>query len=86
MSFRYSRFISYAGFSSPSLIAKEFISQFKEALESELLLHVRLPVYLDQERLGAGDFFNEELAESICRSVCMACVYTPTYLDRQKRV
>jgi hypothetical protein len=85
MPFKYSCFISYAGFSSPqSLVAKEFIDQLKEALESEISLYVRLPVFLDQERLRGGDLFNEELATSICQSVCMICVFTPNYFDRNR--
>lgn len=36
-------------------------------------------VYIDKERLAAGDLFNQELARATCKSFCMVVVYMPKY-------
>jgi hypothetical protein len=58
-----------------------FVSEFQEALESELEPLVDLPVYRDDKRLQGGDFFNEALAKGLCESVCMIMVFAPTYFS-----
>lgn len=77
MPFKYSCFISYC--SSESSFMKTFIEQFKKCLEDYLLLYLDEEVYIDESRLRPGCHYNEELASSICQSVCMIVVYTPKY-------
>ena len=57
------------------------MEEFDEALASELEAHTALPIYRDDKRLQGGDFFNPALARSLCESVCMIMVFTPTYFD-----
>jgi len=75
MPIKYSCFISYRHDSVN--IAKDF----QDALESELSLLINLPVYRDEERLHAGEFFNTALASALCQSACMVMIYIPRYFD-----
>jgi hypothetical protein len=75
MPIKYSCFISYRHDSVA--IAKEF----QDALESELSLLINLPVYRDEDRLQAGQFFNKALANALCRSACMVMIYIPRYFE-----
>jgi hypothetical protein len=81
MAFEYACFISYCH--GQHEILKEFIKQFKEALEAELEMLVREGVYVDDDRLKPGYPYNENLARAICRSVCMIVIYVPKY-ERQE--
>jgi hypothetical protein len=76
MPIKYSCFISYR---SPSV---ELARDFHYSLERELRHWTPLPIYRDETRLRAGDFFNRELALALCESVCMVMIYTPTYFDK----
>lgn len=75
MPIKYSCFISYRHDSVN--IARDF----QDALEEELSLLINLPVYRDEERLHAGEFFNEALASALCQSACMVMIYIPRYFD-----
>lgn len=77
MPIKYSCFISYRHDSVA--IARDF----QDALENELSLLINLPVYRDEERLQAGDFFNPALASALCQSACMVMLYIPRYFDEQ---
>jgi hypothetical protein len=65
-------------------LMKEFTSDFCAALRSELepMLH-RCGVYLDDERLMGGEFYNQTLARNLYESATMVMVYTPTYFDAE---
>ena len=75
MPIKYSCFISYKHDSVN--IARDF----QDALENEISLLINLPVYRDEERLHAGDFFNSALAQALCQSACMVMIYIPRYFD-----
>ena len=60
---------------------KRFVDEFYEALAGELEALVDLKVYRDVLRLQGGDFYNEGLARSLCESVCMVMIFTPTYFS-----
>jgi hypothetical protein len=65
-------------------LMKEFTNDFCAALRSELepILH-RSGVYLDDERLMGGEFYNQSLARNLYESATMVMVYTPTYFDAE---
>lgn len=79
MAFRYACFISYrhAQFD----LMKNFVEDLYEAISNELEPLTILPVYRDVLRLQGGDFYNQALARSLCESVCMVMVFTPTYFN-----
>ncbi|MFN7998765.1 MAG: toll/interleukin-1 receptor domain-containing protein [Bryobacteraceae bacterium] len=63
-------------------LMKEFTSDFCSALCGELEpLLGTAGVFLDQQRLEGGSFYNEALARDLFDSATMAMVYTPTYFD-----
>jgi hypothetical protein len=83
MPFKYSCFISYAGFPTPgNKLAGTFIKELYDALRYETQIRIGLDPFLDTERMQAGDFFADKLAQSLCASVCMVCVYTPVYFQK----
>jgi hypothetical protein len=65
-------------------LMKEFIVDFCAALSAELepMLGGNA-VYLDQDRLRGGDFYNEALAKNLYESATMVMVYTPTYFHQE---
>jgi TIR domain len=83
MPFRHACFISYRH--GQYDLMKRFVEDFYAALASELEAVADLPLYRDLLRLQGGDFYNEELARSLCESVCMIVVYTPTYFNASHR-
>jgi hypothetical protein len=62
-------------------LMRRFVDEFYESLASELEALVDLKVYRDILRLQGGDFYNENLARSLCESVCMVMIFTPTYFS-----
>lgn len=76
MPLQYSCFISYRH--DQEDIVKELVT----SLRTELRRWLELDVFLDEERLKGGDFFNRELAKALCESVCMIVVFTPTYFSK----
>ena len=78
MTFEYSCFISYRHCTQE--LGRRIIKEFHDVLAGELEMHGR-KVFIDQERLKGGDFYNEILATDLCRSVCMLLVYWPDYFD-----
>ena len=77
MGFEYSCFISYTTNGSP--LVRRFVNSLCEFLNEELPASAGKAAYLDQERLTAGFIYPEALAEALCRSACMICVYTVPY-------
>lgn len=72
-------FISYTH-SDPT---QEVVEAFEKALAVQVALYLpRLRVFRDRGRLRVGDFFDPELAEQLCRSVCMVLLFNPCYFDR----
>jgi len=82
MPLKYSCFISYARTSSD--YAERIVDQFCRALREELELWMNEPLYVDTERLQAGDLFEEAIAHAICESVSMIVLFTPTYFDQDR--
>jgi hypothetical protein len=79
MPFEYSCFISYRH--CKNQLGKRIINEFYDALSGELELMTDKAAFLDKDRLEAGYFYNEELAKSLCKSVCLIMIFTPTYFD-----
>jgi len=80
MPFQHACFISYRH--GQQQLMKRFVEDFYEALSSELEpLIDPLRVYRDVLRLQGGDFYNQALARSLCESVCMIMIFTPTYFS-----
>jgi hypothetical protein len=77
MAFKHACFISYCH--GRYDLVKAFVDQLKAALKAELDPLLDEEVYIDEERLGTGYKYNEELARAICQSVCMIVVYSPRY-------
>jgi hypothetical protein len=82
MAFRYGCFISYR-VHQQSQIAGRFIHDLSTALRNELTLLMDEDIYVDQERLKGGTFYNPAIASALCGSVCMIVIYTPTYFSRE---
>jgi hypothetical protein len=82
MPFQYSCFVSYRHHGQSEL-AERIIDDLEKALRNELPFLVEEGIYLDRNRLKGGDFYNEELQEALCRSVCMIIVFTPTYFSKK---
>jgi hypothetical protein len=79
MPIRNACFISYRH--SQKELMSRFVEQLHEALASELDVLTDLEIYRDRLRLQGGDFYNTALARSLCESVCMVMVFTPTYFN-----
>jgi hypothetical protein len=77
MPLRYSCFISYRHSQS------DIVNDLVNSLQTELGRWLDKEVYIDKERLKGGDFYNLELARSLCESACMVVVYTPTYFSKE---
>jgi len=79
MGFEYSCFISYTA--HENAFVKRFANALHEFLNEELLASAGKPAYLDKKRLEAGFLYPGALAESLCRSACMICIYTTPYFQ-----
>jgi TIR domain len=80
MAFAYSCFISYRhGTVSP------YVERLKADIERELRSNVEspLPVFLDSNRLSAGDKLDATLAQKVCKSMVFIMAYEPTYFSQQ---
>jgi len=83
MALQYACFISFRHHSQSEL-AERFIRELYEAISNEIdILLGNEKVYIDFERLQAGDFYDDELARCLCQSACMVMVFTPTYFDKE---
>lgn len=79
MPFEYSCFISYRHARYKQ--ARGYIEDIVEAIKGELDLRVAPEVFRDIERLRGGEFYNEALAEYLCKSMCMITLYSPIYFS-----
>jgi hypothetical protein len=77
---RYACFISYRH--GQRKLAERIVTDLYEALSSEIELLRNEEIYLDRSRLEGGNFYNEALAQALCKSVCMIMIFTPTYFDK----
>jgi hypothetical protein len=82
MPFKHGCFISYRNHKQ-SQIASRFILDLTAALRNELTLLMDEDIYVDEERLKGGTFYNPAIASALCASVCMIVIYTPTYFSRE---
>lgn len=64
-------------------LTQRFVSELHSGIcgELEAQLGRDVGVFIDQERLKGGDFFNEAIGEHLCASSCLVLVYTPSYFD-----
>jgi hypothetical protein len=65
-------------------LSRKFIEQFYDGLSGEIEAQLGQGagrVFLDQERLHGGDFFNPLIARELCTSATMIMIYTPSYFD-----
>jgi hypothetical protein len=78
MPFKYACFISYRHSSSP--LAERFVDDFYRALSAEMDLYIDdLPVFRDRAQVGPQhDLLT---GQALCRSVCMAVIFTPNYFS-----
>jgi hypothetical protein len=83
MPISHSCFISYRH--GQHELMMRFVEQLHEALASELEALTDLKIYRDTLRLQGGDFYNAALARSLCESVCMVMIFTPTYFSPEHR-
>lgn len=77
MPLQYSCFISYCH--GEGELMRRFIEDLTTALKSYLEPFFDEKIYIDEERLEPGYFYNETLATALCQSVCMIVVYVPKY-------
>lgn len=80
MPFKYSCFVSYPGTKRQEM--RDFIDAIKRELEYKIDPFLDEEVFIDQERLKGGDFYNEVLAQALCHSLCMIMVFTPKYFNK----
>jgi hypothetical protein len=84
--FKYACFISYRGGDRQrqnSLIA-QIAHTLREDLEEELQFFFEpemANIFLDDEGLQGGDFLDAKIANALCHSVCMICLWTPIYFS-----
>jgi len=64
-------------------LTRRFVRELHDGLSAELETQLGrgIGIFLDQERLQGGDFFNEIIAQDLCDSSCLVLVYTPSYFD-----
>ena len=79
----YAAFVSHRGGVRALVDTAE---RFREGLEYQLeLLTRKSRVYVDQDRLMAGDHFDQALATALCQSYCMVVLFDPDYFHLQHR-
>jgi hypothetical protein len=81
MPFSYSCFISYRH--TEYDFGRQCTKRFIDALKGQLEIAAPLPVFLDEDRLKGGEFYQESLAKQLCESACMVMLYWPTYFSTQ---
>ena len=73
----YSCFISYCH--GQQELTLKFINQLTRAIKAYIEPYLDEEVYIDTERLKPGYQHQEQIADAICRSLCMIVVYSPRY-------
>lgn len=73
-------FISYRSPGDPG--ADEYVREFHKVLAVQLRLYLpHAKIFLDQNRLGVGDFYDPKLAKELCKSACMVMLYSPCHFE-----
>lgn len=81
MPFEYACFISYAR--GKQKLMNRLTEKIIESLEDFLDFYFDKEVYIDREQLKPGCYFDEELGEAICKSICMIVIYSPKYASHE---
>ncbi len=81
MPFEHACFISYRR--GQFELTRRFIEELIRALKNHIEPYMNEGVYFDETGLQGGDFFDEGLADALCKSVCMILVFTPKYFDQK---
>jgi hypothetical protein len=82
MPFQHACFLSYRVGAEPGV--NDLYRAFRKALAEQVDLYMPgMGVYLDQERLQGGAFYNPALAHALCHSVCMVVLFSPQYFDTE---
>lgn len=80
MAFDFCCFISYPHGQKNVLVP--IIENFVEALGNEIYAEMTgKEIFVDQEFLKGGEWLDETIGPSICKSACMILFYTPLYFD-----
>lgn len=84
--FNYACFISYRrGGGQRNPYTRIFLEKLKKNLTYELYPYLEddiNQIYIDEDEINPGDLFNRNIAESLCRSVCMICILIPRYFSQ----
>lgn len=85
MLFKNSCFISYRN-NGQSELTKRLVEGLEQALKEELgmLLEEETGIFLDKVRIEKGDIIDKQIAQELCKSLCLIVLYTPAYLSRDR--
>lgn len=73
-------FISYRHPGDPN--ADKYVRCFRDVLAQQLSLYLPNPgIFLDEKRLGVGDFFDPMMARELCRSASMVMLFSPCHFE-----
>lgn len=81
MAFEFCCFISYPHGQKDYL--KPYIKNFVKGLENEVYAQTKKKIFVDYDCLEGGNWLDEKIGPSICKSVCMIFLYTPLYFDTE---
>jgi hypothetical protein len=79
--FTHGCFISYAHSDSNEYFMERFVEDLSQALSSALSPY-NTTVYRDKERHKAGFKFDVAIAQALCQSTAMVCIFAPKYFER----
>ena len=82
MPFTHGCFISYAHSESNEYVMDRFVEELTEALSSALSPY-NATVYRDKDRHKVGFKFDIAIAQALCHSSAMVCVFAPKYFERE---
>jgi len=80
--FTHGCFISYAHSESNEYVMERFVEELTGALSSALSPY-NATVYRDKDRHTAGFKFDVAIAQALCQSTTMVCVFAPKYFERE---
>ena len=81
MPLKHACFISYAH--GGGQLIESFIKKFSEVLSAELETYFEEDIWIDRNKLEAGNDLESALATAICQSVCIVVVFFPRYTRRE---
>ena len=82
MAFEYGCFISFRHLDGIEEFVRRLAGDIKRDLDSQGIPHLK--VFLDEDRIRAGDNFNMSIPTSLCKTAVMIVVYVPAYFNDQK--